>query len=307
MKSGTTARQGAIVVEAPAKVNLHLGVGGLRADGYHGVETVLQAVDLVDTVSLRVADQLSLDCRSCPDLPAERNLAWLAAEQMSERFGRTPGVAIALDKAIPAGAGLGGGSSDAAAVLVGLAALWDLDGTDPAVRNEIEDAAASLGADVPFFLTGGTALFSGRGDVFVRSFDTPRLHLVLAKPPEPVPTAAAYAAFDRAPVPAASPDGLLAACQAGGADEIAHALANNLEAVASALVPKVADALAWVRGAEGVLGATVSGSGSAVFGVCRDAGSAERAAASAALRGWWAAATRSRSTGVAVRFDEEAL
>jgi len=140
MKSGTTTRQGAIVVEAPAKVNLHLGVGGLRADGYHGVETVLQAW----TSSTRSAFASPISFHStavpAPTFLRSATLAWLAAEQMSERFGRTPGVAIALDKAIPAGAGLGGGSSDAAAILVGLAALWDLDGTDPGVRNEIEDA-----------------------------------------------------------------------------------------------------------------------------------------------------------------------
>lgn len=295
-----------VVVEAPAKVNLHLGVGAVRPDGYHSVETVLQAVSLCDTLRLRSAAELRLTC--WPDLavPDRDNLAWKAAERLAERLGRAPGVAIELSKLVPAGAGLGGGSSDAAAVLTGLAALWEIDFANPAAEAAIAEIAAGLGADVPFFLTGGTALFWGRGDVVVRRLSAPRFDIVLVKPPDSVATAAAYAVFDRTPVAAAPPDALLSACEAQDPEAVARALANNLEAVACGLVPEVADALAWLRRTKGVLGATVSGSGSAVFGVCADRAVAERAAADAQRRGWWSAAVQSRDTGVAVRLDEEA-
>jgi 4-diphosphocytidyl-2-C-methyl-D-erythritol kinase len=294
-----------VVVEAPAKVNLHLGVGVLRADGYHSVETVLQTVTLTDTLRMRRAASLTL--RSVPDIgvPDELNLAWKAAERMAERFGRAPDVEIELRKAIPSSAGLGGGSSDAAAVLAGLAALWQLELSDPDVRQAVHEVAARLGADVPFFLVGGTALFSGRGDMLVRRIRAPQLHIVFVKPSAPVATASAYAAFDAAPVPAASSEVLVEACERGDAVRVARALSNNLGVIAGRLVPEVADALAWVSVAEGVLGAAVCGSGSAVFGVCADAASARIAAEAAGARGWWSLAAESRSSGVTVRLDEE--
>lgn len=295
-----------VSVEAPAKVNLHLGVGAVRPDGYHDVVTVLAAVDLCDEVRLSRAAGLSLECQTDLGLPVRDNLAWKAAERLAERFGREPEVAIEVEKLVPAGAGLGGGSSDAAAVLAGLATLWGLDRREPEVEAALVEVAATLGADVPFFLSGGTALFAGRGDRFVRRIEAPRLDIVLVKPDAPVATARAYGAFDRDPLAAAPADALIRACESGDVAAVARSLENNLEEAAVGLVSDVADALAWLRSTEGVLGAAVSGSGSAVFGICDNRDAARRAAEGARRRGWWSTATASRASGVRVRLDEEA-
>ncbi len=292
-----------IVVEAPAKVNLHLGVGRLRPDGFHAVETVLQTIDLTDSVSLRPSKVFRLVCHPDLEIPAKHNLAWRAAMLLAQRVGRDPLVEIELTKAIPMGAGLGGGSSDAAAVIAGLAGIWGMGETGDPLLAEI---AAGIGADVPFFLHGGTALFTGRGDEFVRRVEAPALDIVIVKPSESVRTAAAYVEYDYAPVPASRPEALIAACESGDVACVAAALANNMERAAVTLVPEVADALAWVRGAEGVLGAIVAGSGSAVFGVCKSSQVAEDAASEARLFGWWSVAARSRESGVCVRPLEEA-
>ncbi len=290
-----------ILVEAPAKVNLHLGVGSLRPDGYHDVETVLQTIDLADRLTLRPSRVFHLSCRPDVGVLARDNLVWRAATLFAQRVGREPLVEVELVKAIPTGAGLGGGSSDAAAVIAGLAAFWGVDQTDV-----LFDVAA-IGADVPFFLGGGTALFSGRGDVFTRPISAPPLDLVVVKPSESVSTAAAYAAYDRAPVAPVSPDVLIAACEAGNPERVAAALSNNMERAAINLVPEVAETLAWVRDAQGVLGGSVAGSGSAVFGVCVDQSTAEQVAREARLRGWWSAATVSRGDGVRVLHSKETL
>ena len=143
-------------VQAPAKVNLFLGVGEVLADGYHAVTTVMHAIDLRDEVVLAPAGVLSLVCVPDVGVPAERNLAWRAATEMGSRFGRDPRVEITLTKHTPHGAGLGGGSSDAAAVIAGLAYLWGADRRD----DRCIGAARALGADVAFFLGE-----DGRGDV----------------------------------------------------------------------------------------------------------------------------------------------
>ncbi len=145
---------------APAKVNLTFEVLGRRDDGYHEVRTVLQAVDLVDELTFNPADALTLDVEPLGSAPTEGNLVLRAADALRAATGTRAGAAIALTKRIPAAAGLGGGSSDAAAALLGLRRLWGVD-IDDAALHEI---AASLGSDVPFFLRGGTALGTGRGE-----------------------------------------------------------------------------------------------------------------------------------------------
>ena len=293
-------------MEAPAKVNLHLGVGRLRPDGFHAVETVLQAIDLADTVTLRPSNAFRLTCRPELELPAKQNLAWKAAMLLAQRVGRDPLVQIELTKAIPVGAGLGGGSSDAAAVIAGLAELWGIAEEGGERRGLLLEVAAGIGADVPFFLGGGTALLAGRGDELVRRIDAPAFDLVVVKPAEAVRTSAAYVEYDYAPVPASRADALIAACESRELAQVAAALCNNMEGAAVTLVPEVADALAWVRAAEGVLGGIVAGSGSAVFGMCTNRQTAEEAAAEARLFGWWSVAARSCDSGVRVRPLEEA-
>ena len=286
----------AVRVFAPAKVNLYLGVGGRRDDGYHDVTTVLQAVDLCDELELVPAQGLSLNCATDLGIPAEDNLAFRAANVLADELGRPADVMISLRKRIPAGAGLGGGSSDAAGVLTGLTVPWGVPEHDPVLTR----VAASLGADVAFFLGvgAGTALYSGRGDELVRSLPTPTLDLVLLKPVGSISTSAAYAAFDASPAAAGDITRLLHALEHRDAEMVAASLSNNMEDVACALEPAVADALAWVRAARGVLGVAVAGSGSALFGVCVDAGSAREVAAAAERQGMWSAVTTARDRAV---------
>jgi 4-diphosphocytidyl-2-C-methyl-D-erythritol kinase len=286
------------VVRAPAKVNLYLAVGALRADGYHDVDTVLQAVSLADEVVLERATDLSVTTEPELGLPAEENLAYRAAKTLGEATGRDPEVAIRIAKRIPAQAGLGGASTDAAAVLLGLAHRWRL---GPDVLPLLIEVAATLGADVPFFLGTGTALLTGRGDVLSRSLPTPALHLAIVRPPVPVPTGAAYAAFDRAPAAnPPGPDAMVSACEAGDAASVAAALFNNMTVASTGLVPEVADALAFLQDAAGVLGTAMAGSGSAVFAVCDSDDAAEHVAAGASRRGLWGAAVTTVDTGVTV-------
>jgi len=291
-----------IRVTAPAKINLYLAVGATRPDGFHDVTTVLQALEFGDEVRLSPAEALTFTCDADLGIPAEENLAVRAARALGEEFGRQPAVAIALTKRVPHGAGLGGGSSDAAAVLQGLAHLWELDPQAPRMYR----VASALGSDVPFFLKGGAALFDGRGERFVRSLPTVALDVALVRPPEAVSTRAAYAAFDAlarkaAPGPRHVTDGI----RFQEPDALGAALYNNMTDAAITLVPAIADALALGRGIEGVYGSALCGSGSAVFALCQDGDTAERLVSAARERGWWGVATRTSGAGTVVEAVEE--
>lgn len=148
-----------VTTYAPAKINLSLEVLRRRDDGYHEVTTVLQTVSLADDLTVTRDEQISLDC-TLPDLNAEHNLVLRAARELRRRFPRAPGARIVLRKRIPVAAGLGGGSSNAAAALRALVSLWEL----PVSDFELQEIAAGLGSDVPFFLRGGTAWATGRGE-----------------------------------------------------------------------------------------------------------------------------------------------
>jgi len=281
-----------IVVEAPAKVNLHLSVGDVRPDGFHDVETVLHALDLCDTVTLERSRGLSLVCDVDLGIPAEANLAMRAAVALATVLNRVPDVRITLEKRIPAGAGLGGASTDAAAVLAGLPSLWEVEVSGDTLRQ----IAVGLGADVPFFLRGGSGLYSGRGDVFVEEIDVPVLDVALVKPRSHVSTARAYAMFDRIGVSSRTGAAtIIAACRSGDPRAVAGALHNNLTEAAVALVPEIADVMAVCDAHPGVLGCLLSGSGSAVFAVCDSSESASGLAERGQAQGLWARATRSRA------------
>ncbi|MBE0475599.1 MAG: 4-(cytidine 5'-diphospho)-2-C-methyl-D-erythritol kinase [Coriobacteriia bacterium] len=296
-----------VTVAAHAKVNLHLAVGGTRPDGYHDVVTVLHTVDLADEVSAEPADSLSLVCEPDLGLPAEENLALRAAVAAGAALEREPALAIRLRKAIPARAGLGGGSADAAAVLRAAARLWEVDAGDP----RIVGAARTLGADVPFLLMGGAALFSGRGDELVRLLPALSAPVVLAFPGEPVPTPAAYAAFDRlahrdgrSPGARRSAEAMVAALEARDAAAVSRNLYNDLTAASVAVAPVVADVLEAVRSQPGVMGALPAGSGSAVFGITEDDEAAREAAGALRERGWWTRSAR-LSRGAPERIEED--
>lgn len=170
-----------------AKINWFLHVGARRDDGFHELETVFQTVSLHDDLVIRRADAFSLSCDRS-DIPTDdRNLVTRAWQALS-RIAAAPPVAIELTKRIPAGGGLGGGSSNAAATLLALRRLFDLSISDEALH----DIALTLGSDVPFFLLGGTAYGTGRGEELVPLPDIPLQHLMLLLPPFGVPTADAY-------------------------------------------------------------------------------------------------------------------
>ena len=180
------------IVRAYAKINLTLDVLGRRDDGYHAVATVMQTIDLHDTICLSAADagEMQIIC-TVPALSNSENLAVRAAHLLRQRLGLTRGVVIELHKRIPVAAGLGGGSSDAAAVLLALKRWWQL----PVAPSDLLDLAASLGSDVPFFLTGGLALCEGRGEritPLVPYWPEAMNWLLLLKPAISIATAAVF-------------------------------------------------------------------------------------------------------------------
>lgn len=263
------------VVRVPAKVNLYLRVVARRPDGYHELETVMQSVGLYDQLRLRPATELRL-VGEHPGVPSdESNLAMKAALALRAWAGvPTAGAEIELGKQIPAGAGLGGGSADAAAALAGLSGLWGL----RLHRDELHDLAASLGSDVPFFLEGGTAVARGRGERLTPVPSPPPLWLVLVKPPFPVSTPWAYRAWSAGPCEGASLDEFLAALRSGDPAAVAAHLRNDLEPGVTAGHAEIA--LLRHRLLDlGALGARMTGSGSAVFALTPGEPEAHRIAA----------------------------
>jgi 4-diphosphocytidyl-2-C-methyl-D-erythritol kinase len=294
-----TDRLASVALKAHAKVNLFLAVGGRREDGYHDVATVIQALELHDDVAVSLGGgTLTLRCEPDLGLAPLHNLAYRAAQAWLASSGGDRGAHIELRKRIPSGAGLGGGSADAAAVLRALAML---DGVEGSAGERLAAAAAGLGADVPFFLGGGTQSLTGRGDEFLETLPTPLLDIVLVNPGVPVETGAAYARFDRTlqPQPTTA-DAMVAAIRHGGAPQIAAALYDNMTEPSAALVPEIRVTLRFLERSAGVLGSAMAGSGSTVFGVCADPAVAEACAAEARERGWWACATRTAPAGLDV-------
>ena len=166
-----------VTIETPAKVNLTLEVLGKREDGYHEIASVMQTISLFDTLTFRPSDEIKV-LAEIEDLETRDNLIHRAAILLRETSGVSAGAEIRLDKQIPLAAGLGGGSSDAAATLLGLDRLWGLE----LGEGELKELAARLGSDVPFFVTGGTALVEGRGERVSNVKTPPTLWLVLAFP-----------------------------------------------------------------------------------------------------------------------------
>lgn len=265
-KAGSDAR----IIWAPAKVNLFLEVLGKRPDGYHAIETLILAVDLFDTLEIRddPAGRLSLECDP-PGLPTgPGNLVWKAAQALDA----TRGAALRLVKRIPSAAGLGGGSSDAAATIAALNQLWDLHRS----RAELLRVAAGVGSDVGFFLTPPAGWCTGRGEVVEPESVSRPLDLVLVKPAVGLSTADVYR---RVTVPADPMSGepARAALRAGDPEQVARCLHNRLQDAAFAVEPVVERVFRRLLACR-PLGCLVSGSGSSVFAVCRDRADAVRVA-----------------------------
>ena len=273
-------------VPAFAKINLGLRVLGRRPDGYHEISTVFQTVSLHDTLTFETAPagRLELVCTD-PEIPIdETNLVLRAASALRERFGVTLGARVGLEKVIPAGGGLGGGSSDAAVTLAALATLWGIE-TDAAELGEI---GARLGADVPFFLAGGTALGKGTGTDIRPLADAEKMHLCVVTPGVRVSTAEAYRALG---APALTKEEALvnlsvSRTEADFPDSLCDVWSNDFEAVVVRLYPEIGRAREALSRA-GARRVMLSGSGSSVFGVFESKGAAARAcAALGAETGW---------------------
>jgi 4-diphosphocytidyl-2-C-methyl-D-erythritol kinase len=288
----------ALSVPAYAKVNLGLEVLGVREDGYHELRTLFQSIDLHDDVLLApVRSCVSVRCDH-PGVPSDsRNLAVRAAEELIRRSGARRGVAITIRKRIPVAGGLGGGSSDAAAVLRGLDHLWGLglglDGLLPLARR--------LGADVPYFLYGGTCLGVGRGDELYPLRDQVRAHLVLADPGRPLSTAEVFRRLDAQLTPRGNSltiSRFVSSSVEGRA--VFRVLANDLESAALQQAPDLADPVRRIRGIlleAGAALAALSGSGAAYFGLFEEAACASRALAALGAAGFAALRARTLTFG----------
>lgn len=271
---------------APAKINLYLRVLGQRLDAFHEIETLFQAVSLRDRlrVELTPTSGVEIEVTGADVGPVEENLAYRAASAMVKASGQQLGVRVQLEKVIPAGAGLGGGSSDAAAVLRGLNGLLDL----PLAPGDLKLIAADLGSDVSFFIGDSTlALGRGRGERIEPLPPLPEAHLALVLPPIHVATAWAYHELDARRAGGGEPP-----CFDSGGDvpadwtEMAALATNDFEEVVADVHAEVAESLGALREA-GAEPALLSGSGAACFGVFRDADTADDAIRRMSLRLDW--------------------
>lgn len=324
---------------APAKVNLFLGIGAAREDGYHEATSVLHAITLHDVLYMRRASNAQLgiqtECQaesrsdpkdksepefkanavrttstanndtvafagpknnvrvhiecvareSLPPLavPTNENIVFRAIDGLARdlNYESADSLEIRLEKHIPHQAGLGGGSSDAAAALLGAAQLWNVASDDPA----LERVARRLGSDVAFFLHGGCACFEGTGDRFDHTLDPMKQSMVIVKPSAGVSTAAAYRTFDGNPQAVDNAFLEKARNAACAADVVPF---NNLAAASERLLPELKDIRIWMQSQPGVKEALLCGSGSATFAVVDGLDNACRLAAAAQAKGWWA-------------------
>ena len=293
---------------SPAKVNLVLAVGEKQESGFHEVQTIMHSLALHDTLSMRRFNdegsgeglQVMLKCESSFTIDpllikAEENIAYKAVVELAKALGRTQDetIEMVLNKVIPAEAGLGGGSSNAAAALVGAATLWGVGMED----ERVQEVASRLGADVTFFLKGGCARLSGKGDVFEAQLEPRSGFVLLVRPDAGVSTGKAYAAFDEDPVlPSSEYLSSIAALDAA-ADV---SLYNNLEKAACSVTPVVAQVLEWGRAAAGEENVVLCGSGSAVCCIFDSYQAACEASVEARKHEWWTRVTSFSPLGAAI-------
>ena len=274
-----------VEVQAPAKINLFLEVLAKRPDGYHEIETLMSRIGLYDSLSFQATESpgIRLDCQwaaglSAPtdghlgDLPPpEQNIVFKAASLLQQRSDCGRGAEIRLLKRIPSAAGLGGASSDAAAVLVAANLAWELTWS----RERLTELAAELGSDIPFFLERGSAICRGRGEQ-IEVIEPVYLHVVVVRPPVGLSTPRVYGGCRPAGMPA-SVSKLQSALRGGSWSEIKSALVNHLEEPAARLTPWIGRLRQEFERA-GCIAHQMSGSGSSYFGICENARHARRVA-----------------------------
>ncbi len=264
-----------LTVRCPAKVNLHLQVIGRRPDGYHELRTVFAAVGLWDELVFETRSEAALELSVEPRGAAPAgpdNLVAKAARALMGGDRITAGARIVLRKRIPVAGGLGGGSADAAAALVGLTRLWNL----PLRPEKLAAAASVVGADVPFFLVGGVGWGVGRGSEVSALPDLPPWWLVLLPGSQPIPTADVYRALDVRGLDCKADSEIYQWVERAGELPVGRCR-NDLQSTVVRLWPEVGERLERLRGT-GPLLAMLSGSGGTVFGIYRSEGEARRAA-----------------------------
>lgn len=265
-----------VVVRVPGKVNLQLAVGPLDSDGYHEVTTVFQAISLFDDVTVKYGPAnsgitLSVSGATSAGVPVDdSNLAYKAAKLMVTKYGLAEDLVIHLKKEIPVAGGMAGGSADAAGVLVGIDALFELGLS----RDELENIASQLGSDVPFSISGGIAIGTGRGDQITPALSRGNYYWVLALAGQGLSTPAVYQECDRLRegLTISRPqvgDEMMQALRAGDAVALGKALSNDLQAAACSLRPALRLVLDVGRD-YGALGGIVSGSGPTVAFLVED-------------------------------------
>jgi 4-diphosphocytidyl-2-C-methyl-D-erythritol kinase len=280
-----------VTVRAPAKINLHLGVGPVRPDGFHPLATAYQAISLFSTVTATPAEDWSVTCTAAVGIDVagvpldDTNLALRAARLLAAEAGVDQPVALHLDKGIPVAGGLAGGSADGAAALLACSVLWDLS-LPPARLLEL---AGELGSDVPFGLLGGSASGHGRGELVEPLEDNGRYDWVVLTFPTGMSTPAVYADFDALHAGRDVPDpeippALVEALRAGNARALAQAVGNDLQAASLRLRPQLSEPLRAGLDAS-AYAALVSGSGPTCLFLCGDPDHAAQVAAALAPYG----------------------
>lgn len=269
-------------IKARAKINWTLDILGQREDGYHLMDMLMQPVSLADTVTLKEAPELVLTTGGYPRLPAsQKNLAWRAAAALQNATGCQRGAAIHVEKRIPVGAGMGGGSADAAAVLAGLNKLW---GTG-LNQTQLEEIGLTLGADVPFCLRGGLTRTTGIGERIQVLPCARSYNLVVIQPCRGLSTGAVFKAYhEKESQLRPDTDGAQRALAEGDSELLAASLGNVLQEVSQDMRPAIGDAIGTLK-QRGAMAALMTGSGSAVFGVFDNEEDARAAARS--LRQRW--------------------
>lgn len=254
-----------ISLKARAKINLTLDVVGRREDGYHLIETIMQNVRLYDYIYMKPIYKNEIVIKTnLPWLPTdERNLAYKAVETIKEKYGLDRGVFIEINKKIPVSAGLGGGSADCAAVLVGMNQLFSMGIS----RKEMEDIGYTLGSDIPYCLRRGSVLGTGVGADLSNLSPCPKFYVVLGKLPISVSTAIVYKNIDLDKIKThPSTKDMINAIDIGDVKQIGQLLGNTLEDVTIKMVPEIAKLKETLMN-NGAVGALMSGSGPTVFGI----------------------------------------
>jgi len=264
--------------KAYAKLNLTLDVLGKREDGYHDLKSVMQTVSLFDDleIDIETGEPWKLEC-SRADIPCdERNLAWKAAKLYCDAIGKEPnGISIRIQKNIPSGAGMGGGSADAAAVLRMLNRFYG----NPLTLEDLADLSAGIGSDIPFCVLGGTIMCEGRGEIMRRLPDCPRCVIVGCKPEFSVSTPVLFRKIDSVEIMKhPDNDAMEQAIAAGDILSVSREIYNVFDPVVSEDHPEIGHITA-ICDSHGALASQMTGSGSVVFGVMPDLQSAEKAKA----------------------------